>query len=155
MQNIIENELFTVREATTADIDMLIHIEEEVFTDSWSRDSLASLFDGERNVVLVACQNNIVVGYITGWHVHEEAEIARLGVLHEARKQGIASALITALIEDFDNLNVQKLSLEVRVSNKAGFAIYRKFGFAVRGRRPRYYEDGEDALVMVKGEINE
>lgn len=155
MQNITENEQFTIRAATPTDLDALIHIEEEVFMDSWSRDSLSSLFDGERNVVLVAHQNDIVVGYITGWHVHDEAEIARLGVLHEARKQGIASALMAALIKDFGGLKVQKLSLEVRVSNKPGFAIYHKFGFAVRGRRPRYYEDGEDALVMVKGEINE
>lgn len=153
MQNIIENEQFTIRGATPADMDALLHIEAEVFMDSWSKDSLSSLFDGERNVVLVACQNGVAVGYITAWHVHDEAEIARLGVLHEARKQGIASALITALIKDFDDLKVQKLSLEVRVSNKAGFAIYHKFGFAVRGRRPRYYEDGEDALVMVKGEV--
>jgi ribosomal-protein-alanine N-acetyltransferase len=153
MQNIIENERFTIRAATLADMDALLHIEEEVFMDSWSKESLVSLFDGERNVVLVACQNNIVVGYITGWHVHDEAEIARLGVLHEARKQGIASALMTALIKALVDLKVQKLSLEVRVSNKPGFAIYHKFGFAVRGRRPRYYEDGEDALVMVKGEV--
>ena len=153
MQNKIENETFSIRAATPVDMDALIHIEGEVFMDSWSRDSLSSLFDGERNVVLIACQDDVAVGYITGWYVHDEAEIARLGVLYEARKQGIASALISAMIKDFDDLKVQKLSLEVRVSNKAGFAIYHKFGFAVRGRRPRYYEDGEDALVMVKGEV--
>lgn len=153
MQNKIEHEKFTIRAATPDDLDSLIHIENEVFMDSWSRDSLTSLFDGERNVVLVAVQNNAVVGYITGWHVHEEAEIARLAVLHEARKQGIASALISAIVKEFENLKVEKLSLEVRVSNKAGFAVYHKFGFSVQGRRPRYYEDGEDALVMVKGEI--
>lgn len=152
MQNIIENDRYTIRAATPADLDALIYIESEVFMDSWSSDSLTSLFDGERNVVLVACQNDAVVGYITGWHVHEEAEIARLGVLHEARKQGIASALMTALLKELENLKVDKLSLEVRVSNKAGFAVYRKFGFAVRGRRPRYYADGEDALVMVREE---
>jgi len=155
MQNIIENERYIIRAATPADLDALIHVEDEVFMDSWSRDSLSSLFDGERNIVLVACQNNIVVGYITGWHVQGEAEIARLGVLHEARKQGIASALITAIMKQFEDLNVGKVSLEVRVSNTAGFAIYHKFGFAARGRRPRYYEDGEDALVMVKGEVKE
>ncbi|MEO6908116.1 MAG: ribosomal protein S18-alanine N-acetyltransferase [Abditibacteriaceae bacterium] len=153
MQNIIENERFVIRAAKPDDLDALLHVEEEVFMDSWSRDSLSSLFDIERNVVLVACQNDVVKGYITGWHVHGEAEIARLGVLHEVRKQGIASGLITSLINEFDRIKVKKISLEVRVSNKAGFAIYHKFGFAVRGRRPRYYEDGEDALVMVKGEI--
>lgn len=153
MQNIIETERFTIRAATAADLDALLQIEEEVFMDAWSRDSLSSLFNKERNVVLVACQDSAVVGYITGWHVHDEAEIARLAVMHESRKQGIASALITAMVKDFEDSNVEKISLEVRVSNKAGFAVYRKFGFSVQGRRPRYYEDGEDALVMVKGEV--
>lgn len=153
MQNICENEKCNIRAATQDDLDALIHIEEEVFMDSWSRDSLSSLFQGERNVTLIAVQNDAVVGYITGWHVHDEAEIARLAVIHEARKQGIASALITAMMTVFENLKVEKVSLEVRVSNKAGFAVYHKFGFAARGRRPRYYEDGEDALVMVKGEV--
>ena len=108
MQNIIENERFIVRAATPADLDALIHIEDEVFMDSWSRDSLSSLFDGERNVALVACQNDVMVGYITGWHVCGEAEIARLGVLHTARKQGIASALITAIVKEFEDLKVEK-----------------------------------------------
>ena len=41
------------------------------------------------------------------------------------------------------------LSLEVRVSNHAAAALYRKFGFREVGVRPRYYaNDGEDALLM-------
>lgn len=153
MQNLLENETLTICAATPADLEALLHLEQEVFMDAWSKDSLSSLFDGERNIVLVARQNDVVVGYITGWYVHEEAEIARLGVLFEARKQGIASALIVAMLQEFGNLKVEKISLEVRVSNKAGFAIYHKFGFSAQGRRPRYYEDGEDALVMVKDQM--
>src|SRR5690606_25982234 len=109
-----ENEKCSIRVATQDDLDALIHIEEEVFMDSWSRDSLSSLFQGERNVTLIAVQNDAVVGYITGWHVHDEAEIARLAVIHEARKQGIASALITAMMTVFEELKVEKVSLEVR-----------------------------------------
>jgi ribosomal-protein-alanine N-acetyltransferase len=41
------------------------------------------------------------------------------------------------------------LTLEVRVSNLAAQALYRKYGFSVRGSRRRYYSDNnEDALIM-------
>jgi ribosomal-protein-alanine N-acetyltransferase len=39
--------------------------------------------------------------------------------------------------------------LEVRPSNHAALAFYRAQGFAVTGRRPRYYADPvEDAVLL-------
>jgi ribosomal-protein-alanine N-acetyltransferase len=39
--------------------------------------------------------------------------------------------------------------LEVRASNEIAQELYRKYGFRVTGRRPRYYSsDGEDAIIM-------
>ena len=38
--------------------------------------------------------------------------------------------------------------LEVRASNAPAQALYRRAGFVVDGRRPRYYPDGEDAVLM-------
>jgi ribosomal-protein-alanine N-acetyltransferase len=38
--------------------------------------------------------------------------------------------------------------LEVRAGNAAAIALYERFGFTTVGRRPGYYADGEDALVM-------
>jgi ribosomal-protein-alanine N-acetyltransferase len=40
------------------------------------------------------------------------------------------------------------LVLEVRPSNRRAIRLYRYLGYDVVGRRPRYYADGEDALVM-------
>ena len=46
-------------------------------------------------------------------------------------------------------LGAARMTLEVRVSNLAAQALYRRFGFAIAGRRVRYYtDDGEDAYVM-------
>ena len=41
--------------------------------------------------------------------------------------------------------------LEVRVSNAPAISLYKKFGYEPYGIRARYYEDGEDALVMKRG----
>ena len=43
---------------------------------------------------------------------------------------------------------VTDITLEVRVSNDPAIALYRSFGFEEAGVRRRYYQDGEDALIM-------
>jgi ribosomal-protein-alanine N-acetyltransferase len=63
--------------------------------------------------------------------------------------------MLLRLIELAIELEAQRLTLEVRVSNSAAQALYRSFGFRVAGRRARYYsDDGEDALVMTTPELS-
>ena len=46
-------------------------------------------------------------------------------------------------------------TLEVRVSNHAAQNLYRKYGFAVVGRRRRYYQDNnEDAWIMTVNDFD-
>ena len=40
------------------------------------------------------------------------------------------------------------MSLEVRESNISAIALYLKMGFTEVGKRKRYYENNEDALMM-------
>ncbi|MDH3518576.1 MAG: ribosomal-protein-alanine N-acetyltransferase, partial [Acidimicrobiia bacterium] len=47
----------------------------------------------------------------------------------------------------------RSLTLEVRSSNKAAQALYRRFGMAPVGVRKQYYRD-EDALIMWAHEID-
>ena len=42
------------------------------------------------------------------------------------------------------------VKLEVREGNEPALALYREFGFELRRQIPRYYADGETALVMVR-----
>ena len=44
----------------------------------------------------------------------------------------------------------RRMFLEVRVSNAAAMMLYLRAGYVGRYARPRYYGDGEDALVMEK-----
>ena len=38
--------------------------------------------------------------------------------------------------------------LEVAIGNAAARALYERAGFVEAGRRPRYYADGGDALIL-------
>ncbi|MGE5027006.1 MAG: ribosomal protein S18-alanine N-acetyltransferase [Betaproteobacteria bacterium] len=90
-----------------------------------------------------------VVGLIVVWLIVDEAHIATLAVHPEMRRQGIAKQLVCIALQEAAKVGAFNALLEVRAGNEAAQALYRKFGFEVVGRRPRYYQDNhEDALLM-------
>ena len=75
------------------------------------------------------------------------AWIATIGVLPEYRRRGVASALLQACE---GRARVSTVRLNVRVSNKGALVLYHGLGYTEVGFWPRYYQDGEDALVLEK-----
>jgi ribosomal-protein-alanine N-acetyltransferase len=54
-----------------------------------------------------------------------------------------------AALDDALKRGARQAMLEVRAGNSGAQEFYRKFGFEVVYRRPRYYKDNhEDALLM-------
>ena len=78
----------------------------------------------------------------------DEAEILTLAVAPSARRQGRAMALLDAAIALVRGAGARALFLEVSAVNTAAQALYARAGFVEVGRRPRYYADGADALVL-------
>ena len=79
----------------------------------------------------------------------DEAEILNLGVAEAVRRQGIARALVRALLAQFSRQGVRTVFLEVRESNHPARGLYESFGFREVGRRSRYYQRPvEDAVVL-------
>jgi ribosomal-protein-alanine N-acetyltransferase len=79
----------------------------------------------------------------------KEAHVIAIGVRDEYRRLGIGEGLLIATIELAQKLNANVVTLEVRASNQTAQSLYKKYGFRVIGRRPRYYSsDGEDATIM-------
>jgi ribosomal-protein-alanine N-acetyltransferase len=79
----------------------------------------------------------------------DEAHIGSLAVHPDYRRLGIARALLVRSLAAAAGRGATQATLEVRRSNLAAQALYRRFGFEVVGMRPRYYRDNqEDALLM-------
>lgn len=89
-----------------------------------------------------------VVGYGGLWHVVDEAHINTLAVHPDWRGRRVGERLLTCLLDDARRLGAVTATLEVRVSNVVAQNLYRRYGFLEVGRRPRYYADNEDALLM-------
>jgi ribosomal-protein-alanine N-acetyltransferase len=95
-----------------------------------------------------------MVGYCGFWVAAQEAHISTIAVDPKYRGKGIGQLLLITAIEKALDLDATLVSLEVRVSNFVAQNLYRKYGFKVVGRRPRYYSDNrEDALIMTADHI--
>jgi ribosomal-protein-alanine N-acetyltransferase len=103
------------------------------------------LFNQERRLD----ESEDIVGFSGFWMMMGEAHIIAIGVRDSYRRLGIGEGLLIATIELAQILNAHVVTLEVRASNEVAQELYKKYGFRVVGRRPRYYSsDGEDAIIM-------
>ena len=71
-----------------------------------------------------------------------------MAVHPDARRSGVATALMLALADEAIRRECAAWTLEVRVSSSGAQELYRKFGFVPAGVRKRYYDNVEDAIVM-------
>ncbi len=132
-------------------VPQIAALEKRCFTDPWSEASVASELENPLGLWLVEEREGVVAGYIGSQSVPPEADVMNVAVAPEFRRQGIASALLSALAARLAVQGIRSLTLEVRVSNAAARALYAAFGFAEIGRRKNYYlEPKEDALILRK-----
>ena len=89
-----------------------------------------------------------LIGYAGGWVVDGDVQILKVGVDPAWRRHGIARELLSRVASDARDLGARTCSLEVRAGNEGAQAFYRALDFESLGKRPRYYSDGEDALIM-------
>ncbi len=89
-----------------------------------------------------------IVGHAGLWFTHDEAHVTNVAVHPDARRSGVATALMIALADEAIRRECVAWTLEVRVSSVGAQELYREFGFAPAGVRKKYYENVEDAIVM-------
>ena len=77
-----------------------------------------------------------------------QVQILKVGVDPAMRRRGIARELLAHVAADARDLGASRCSLEVRAVNVGAQELYSALGFRSLGVRPRYYSDGEDAVIM-------
>jgi ribosomal-protein-alanine N-acetyltransferase len=141
-----------VRPAREQDLDRITELEEAAFHDPWPREMLAYEIAHPHAVLLVASRGEETPdAYAAFRHAAGEAELLRVGVHPEARRQGLARALLVEGLERLRRLDVQVCFLEVRVNNRPAIHLYESLDFSCTGHRRGYYRDGTDALIFVLG----
>lgn len=96
---------------------------------------------------LVADLDGAVAGFLAVLPVPpDEIEILNLAVAPRFHRQGVGSALLKAA-----EGRVQ--FLDVRISNHAAIAFYRRHGFTKCGHRRRYYTRPVEDAIMMRREL--
>ena len=135
-----------VQRATAAHVPAMAAIHAASFPprEAWGEDAFALQLLMPGVVGLIHPRGGLLLARVT----MDEAEVLTLAVAPEARRHGIARALLRAAMATAKQQDASVMFLEVAVGNAPAQALYRQAGFVEAGRRPRYYADGGDALIL-------
>jgi ribosomal-protein-alanine N-acetyltransferase len=141
-----------VRDAdATADIDAIVELEAESFTNPWPRETLVwELRNSDvTQVYVLRDDGGKTLAFCVCWVIFDELHINTLAVAPAARRTGLATFLLRQVMAEAARAGARKATLEVRASNTAALGLYSSLGFHVAAQRPRYYtHPEEDALIL-------
>lgn len=151
---------YVIREATLKDLNDVIAINRSVLPENYPPWFFLEHLEQFPKAFIVAEIGGRVVGYVMsrveyGWsnlvrgRPVKKGHIVSVGVLPEARRLGIATAMMSRAMKAMKIFyGASEVYLEVRVSNTPAISLYEKLGYKIVGRVPKYYSDGEDAFIM-------
>lgn len=120
------------------------------FSSPWSPEEFKKELTNAIAHYFVAECDGKAVGYGGYWWTFDEAQITNIAVHPSFRRLGIAQKIIDAMVNSCDDGFVKTITLEVRESNMPARTLYEKMGFKIVGKRPKYYDRTEDAVLMTK-----
>lgn len=127
--------------------EILREAREAVF---WPESSVREALGWQGALALASEASGKLRGFLIGRQAGDEAEILNLAVETKSRRRGEGAALLKAAVQEFRARGVSRVFLEVRESNEAGAAFYGKHGFSKVGRREGYYQDPEEAALVME-----
>ena len=139
-----------LRVAGPADVEAVAAIEQEVFgVDAWSPESVLHELTGERRHAVVALDpSSRLVGYAVTLRSDDVLDLQRIAVAPDRRRSGVARELLAEVRREGRAGGAHRMLLEVGADNAGALAFYAAEGFVQIDRRPRYYRDGSEALVL-------
>jgi ribosomal-protein-alanine N-acetyltransferase len=136
--------------ATRGDLDAVHRIESDSFPVPWRREFFEGELAADWRYNRVAKRGDAVVGYLFAMWLFDEMHVNKIAVAEAERRRGIADALMADAFAFARAHGIRTISLEVRRSNHGAQEFYRQLDFESSYVRPRYYPDGESAVVMTR-----
>ncbi len=146
----------TIRPMRLDDVPAVHEIDALSFSMPWPERSFRfEVSDNPAARTWVAVQDGRIAAMLVLWLVVDEAHVATIATHPDFRRRGIGEQILIEALKAARREGARLAFLEVRQGNLAAQAMYRKYGFEVTGRRPKYYKDNdEDALLMTLDDLN-
>lgn len=139
-----------IRDWTEKDLPAIAILERACFSEPWTMEMLKNEFSRKEFCGALLEEDGKIVGFVCGMTLFEDAELMKVAVAESCRKRGLGGALVDEFYRRAISRDVERIFLEVRVSNAAALGLYQGRGYEKTRLRKRYYADGEDALEMKK-----
>jgi len=139
-----------MRSMTQADVDAVLGIELSVQAYPWTRGNFMDALN-HGYVCCVDDDTGVIRGYAILMPAVDEAELLSIGVTAALQRKGLGRMILNEMLQKARSMNIKRVFLEVRPSNIAAIALYKRSGFELIGVRRGYYQNAngsEDALVM-------
>lgn len=137
------------RYAENKDVFDILSLDDENFSNNFDEKFYLEYIKNQR--VVVAENENIIVGYVLFNQILDEAEIYKIVVSKNFRKKQIAFKIMEFLLDELKKNDVKKIFLEVRKSNIPAISLYKKCGFInIREIIDYYTNPKEDGIMMLK-----
>ena len=139
-----------VRPMLINDLKAILDIERDSFATPWSLEAFkAELKDNEYARYFCLELEGQVIGYMGLWFILDEGHITNIAITPNLRGQQWGEFLMRSVMEKMVEQGMERMTLEVRVSNNPAQSLYERLGFAIAGVRKGYYADTrEDAMIM-------
>jgi len=152
---------FTLRPFQPGDLNDVININRVCLPENYSSYFFMDLYERYPATFIVAVEGNDVVGYImcrieTGltsfglFGITKKGHVVSIAVLPKHQRKSVGTELMKEAMKNMRLYKAKECYLEVRVSNTAATAMYKKMGFEIARTSQGYYADGEGAYVMAK-----
>ena len=133
------------------DLDAIVALETESFTNPWSRDTLEwELRNSDvTHIYVLRRDEGGIAAFCVCWIIFDELHINTVAVAPAERRRGWATMLLKHVMAEAAARRATRATLEVRASNTAALKLYEGLGFRLTAVRPRYYsQPDEDALIL-------
>ena len=136
-----------------SDITVVVLNDRRILGQSLGEETLKSELDNNPFAYYFIMENpedSAFLGHVSLWIDSPMAQILNIYVIPEMQSQGLGSVLMDFVLEFLKQHEVSTLTLEVRQTNTSAQLYYKKYGFTKVAIRKQYYENGEDADLMLK-----
>lgn len=139
-----------------ADIPEVRELERTTFSTGWQEEAFNTELtqNPTAHYLVMRARDGQLVGYCGFWLVQDEAHVTSIAIAEGYRGQRLGLRLMHAMVTRAAENGALWMTLEVRADNLAAQHMYKRFGFAKVGTRPRYYDGAVDAWIMWAGNLH-
>lgn len=137
-----------IRKFSPEDLDEVLKISEASFLQVWPRSGFETNYKKYPDEFIVTDDGGKIAGFLVA---NNRGLIKLAAVSPDFRGKGVGKSLMGYILNYFKEKGLKEVTAHSRMHNKEGCGFLKSFGFKITETIKNYYQNGEDAYLMVKG----